>query len=121
MNWNGLELPDKNRPRFLNGCAKSVSLVKEFEERGWDAWTCDILPSEGWHKHIQDNILNHLSDGWDFGIFHPDCTYLANSGVHWRVDRNEYQEIKKASDFFNAVDSAVYQNIRPDNSTLELW
>lgn len=97
--------------RFINGCAKSASLVKEFEDRGWDAWTCDILPSEGWHKHIQDDILKHLDDGWDFGIFHPDCTYLANSGVRWRVERKEWQEIKDAADFFNAVNSAPFPHV----------
>ena len=89
--------------RFLNGCAKSVVLVQAFEDMGWDAWTCDVLPSEGWHKHIQDDVLNHLNDGWDFGVFHQDCTYLANSGVRWRVERNEWQEIREASEFFNAV------------------
>ena len=94
--------------RFINGCSKSVSLAKEFEGMGWDAWTCDILPSEGWHKHIQDDILKHLNDGWDLGIFHPDCTYLANSGVRWRVERNEWQEIKEAADFFNEILNAPF-------------
>jgi hypothetical protein len=95
------------RPRFINGCSKSVSLAQEFEALGWDAWTCDILPSEGWRKHIQDDILKHLNDGWDFGIFHTDCTYLANSGVRWRVERAEWKEIKESCDFFNAVDSGA--------------
>jgi len=95
------------KPRFINGCSKSISLVKEFEARGWDAWTCDILPSEGWDKHIQDDILKHLDDGWDFGIFHQDCTYIANSGVRWRIERNEWREIKEACDFFNAVDKGA--------------
>jgi len=98
------------KPRFINGCAKSVSLVKEFEARGWDAWTCDILPSEGWGKHIQDDILKHLDDGWDFGIFHPDCTTLANSGVRWLHENNAetgelYKErwarMIKDAEFFN--------------------
>lgn len=74
------------KKRFINGCSKSISLVMEFEKMGWDSWTCDILPSEGWDKHIQDDILKHLNDGWDFGIFHPDCTRLANSGVRWFHD-----------------------------------
>jgi len=78
-----------DKPRFINGCSKSVSLAQEFEAIGWDAWTCDILPSEGWDKHIQDDILRHLNDGWDLGIFHPDCTRIANSGVHWLKRRPE--------------------------------
>lgn len=99
------------RKRFINGCAKSISLVMEFEKAGWDAWTCDILPSEGWDKHIQDDTLKHLNDGWDFGIFHQDCTYLANSGVRWRVERQEWAEIREAAEFFNAVDSAPFPHV----------
>lgn len=97
--------------RFINGCAKSKFLAEAFESLGWDAWTCDILPSEGWHKHIQDDILRHLDDGWDFGIFHPDCTYLANSGVRWRVERQEWKQIKEAADFFNQVNAAPFPHV----------
>jgi len=97
--------------RFINGCSKSVSLVQEFEDMGWDAWTCDLQPSEGWPKHIQDDILKHLDDGWDFGIFHQDCTYLANSGVRWRVERQEWDEIREAAEFFNKVDAAKFPHV----------
>lgn len=91
-----------SKPRFINGCAKSISLVKAFEDAGWDAWTCDILPSEGWHKHIQGDVLKHLNDGWDMAIFHPDCTYLANSGVRWYHERPERQPLtRQAAQFFN--------------------
>lgn len=90
--------------RLLNGCAKSKFIAEAFEEKGWDAWTCDILPSEGWHKHIQDDVLEHLNDGWDMAIFHPDCNELANSGVRWLHERylrwiNLCQSIK----FFNQL------------------
>lgn len=124
------------RPRLLNGCAKSVPLAKHFEEQGWDAWTCDILPSEGWEKHIQDDVLKHLNglecpmckgqrlvwypvsklsricpdcEGkgyfpWDMGIFHPDCTYIANSGVHWlhRIP-GRWQKMVEAAEFFRTL------------------
>ncbi len=106
MNWNNLELPDKNRPRFLNGCAKSIPLVEAMESKGWDAWTCDILPSEGWHKHIQDDVLKHLNDGWDMAVFHPDCTYLANSGVRWYHERQQQELTKMAAEFFNKLRNA---------------
>ncbi len=105
MNFNGLELPDK--PRMINGCSKSVYLVEAFEAMGWDAWTCDILPSEGWHKHIQDDIRNHLDDGWEMGIFHPDCTRTANSGVSWLYRRPKLMaEVKPTCDFFNELYNA---------------
>ena len=81
------------KPRFINGCSKSVSLAQEFESMGWDAWTCDILPSEGWPKHIQDDILKHLNDGWDLAIFHPDCTDLSKAGGWcWKRKTAEQKE-----------------------------
>lgn len=110
-----------SKPRFINGCAKSVYLAEAFGDMGWDAWTCDILPSEGWHKHIQDDVLKHLDDGWDMGIFHPDCTYLANSGVRWLVgeygglDYDREQKMIKACEFFNALLNAPISKITLEN------
>lgn len=92
------------KPRLLNGCCKSVVLAEAFEAKGWDVWTCDTLPSEGWYQHIQDDVLNHLDDGWDMGIFHPDCTDLANSGVRWYHERPEKPELTiRAAMFFNKL------------------
>ncbi len=100
---NALWSRDKlNRPRLLNGCAKSKFIADAFEALGWDTWTCDILPAEGPGNHIQDDVMKHLDDGWDMGIFHPDCTRLANSGVRWYHERPELQPlVKDAADFFN--------------------
>jgi len=102
-------------PRLLNGCAKSVALVQAFEVQGWDAWTCDILPSEGWYKHIQDDVLNHLNDGWDMAIFHPDCTYLANSGVRWYHEREQQELTRLAAEFFNKLQDANIPKICLEN------
>ena len=104
------------KPRLINGCAKSVALVEAFEAKGWDAWTCDILPSsEGWQKHIQDDVLNHLNDGWDMAIFHPDCTYLANSGVRWYHERQQQELTRLAAEFFNKLLDAKIPKICSEN------
>ena len=104
------------KPRLLNGCAKSVVLVEAFEAQGWDAWTCDVLPSEGWHKHIQDDVLRHLDDGWDMAIFHPDCTRLANSGVRWYHERPETRgDFYKSCEFFNKLQDAKIPKICTEN------
>lgn len=55
----------------------------EFKKLGCDAWSCDLLPSDVPGQHLQCNVLNVLDKGWDIGIFHPDCTYLCASGMHW--------------------------------------
>ncbi|KKN74693.1 hypothetical protein LCGC14_0387350 [marine sediment metagenome] len=104
------------KPRLLNGCSKSVALVEAFESQGWDAWTCDILPSEGWHKHIQDDVLKHLNDGWDMAIFHTDCTVLSLSGVRWIYEKpGRLEQVKPAADFFNICFNAPIPLIASEN------
>ena len=71
--------------KVLVACEKSKRVSNAFAELGHDAWSCDVLPAECEGNHIQDDILNHLEDGWDMMIAHPECTYLANSGVRWCV------------------------------------
>ena len=68
---------------ILIACEKSRRVASAFEKLGHHAVSCDILPAEQEGEHIQDDVLKHLDDGWDMMIAHPDCTYLANSGVHW--------------------------------------
>lgn len=103
-------------PKLLNGCCKSVVLAEAFESAGWDVWTCDIQPSEGWPKHIEDDVLNVLDEGWDMAIFHPDCTYLANSGVRWLYEKPErLPEVEKAAAFFNKLLAAQIPRICTEN------
>ena len=69
--------------KVLVACEFSGVVRRAFEQRGHDAWSCDLLPSDdNSSKHIQDNVLSHL-EGWDLMIAHPPCTYLAVSGMHW--------------------------------------
>jgi len=68
-------------PRILLGCEESGIVRDEFAALGWDAWSCDLLPSRRIGKHIQADILTVLDDGWDMAIFFTPCTFLSNSGV----------------------------------------
>jgi len=49
-----------NKPRLLVACEKSRRVASAFEKRGWEAWSCDILPAEVPGNHIQDDVLKHL-------------------------------------------------------------
>lgn len=77
--------------KVLIGCERFGILREEFRRRGHDAYSCDIVPAEdGSPHHIQDDILAVMNGyGWDLAIFHPDCTYLAVSGLHWNKRRPE--------------------------------
>lgn len=71
--------------RVLVACEFSGIVRDAFLERGHDAWSCDILPTEtNSNRHIQGDVREVLHDGWDLlMVAHPPCTRLCNSGVRW--------------------------------------
>lgn len=69
--------------RILIGCEESGTVRDAFRARGFDAWSCDLQPTRRPGPHIQGDLLEVLDDGWALAIFHPDCTYLTSSGLHW--------------------------------------
>lgn len=102
--------------RVLVACEFSQVVTKAFRERGHEAYSCDLLPTEGnpeWH--IQDDVLKHLNDGWDLMIAHPPCTRLCNSGVRWLSERNLWQEMQKSALFFKALLDAPIGRIAVEN------
>jgi len=102
--------------RVLVACEKSRRVASAFEKLGHYAVSCDILPAEQEGNHIQDDVLKHLNDGWDLMIAHPDCTYLAYSGVRWLHERPErWQKLKDATDFFKALLNADIPKIAIEN------
>lgn len=63
-----------------------------FRARGFDAWSCDLRACERDPRwHLQCNVFDVIARGWRMGIFHPDCTYLTSSGLHWNK-RNHGRE-----------------------------
>lgn len=70
--------------RLLVACEFSGVVREAFRARGWDAWSCDLLPAaDGSAHHLQCDVLKALGRGWDMMIAHPPCTYLCSSGLHW--------------------------------------
>lgn len=69
--------------KVLVACEFSGVVRDAFTRVGHDATSCDLEPSETPGKHIQGDILGHLSDGWDLMIAHPPCTYLSAAGLHF--------------------------------------
>lgn len=73
----------------LVGCEFTGTVRRAFRARGHDAWSCDLLPAEDGSKyHYQCDVFEAIAlREWDLGIFHPDCTYLTSSGLHWNLKR----------------------------------
>lgn len=72
--------------KVLIGCEESQAVTIAFRELGHEAYSCDLQDCSGGYPewHIKGDVINEAYSGkYDLGIFHPPCTYLANSGVRW--------------------------------------
>ena len=103
--------------KVLIACEYSAIVRDAFRMNGHDAWSCDLLPTEGNPRwHIQGDVLKILDNGWDLMIAHPPCTYLANSGVRWFYeDVYRWPKLFEAADFFNELKNAPINKIAIEN------
>lgn len=77
--------------RILVGCEFSGVVRDAFLAKGHDAISCDLIPSQAPGPHILDDVLKHLNENWDMGIFFPPCTHLCISGARWFKDKAREQ------------------------------
>jgi hypothetical protein len=101
----------------LIGCEESQAVCIAFRERGFNAFSCDIIDCSGGHPewHIKGDILTYLNDDWDMMIGHPPCTRLTNS-VIWYIKKNNLQhEVEDAAIFFNQLLQAGINHIAIEN------
>lgn len=79
------------KPRVLVACEFSGVVRDAFAAWGWDAWSCDLLPTERPGNHIQKDALEAIKKlNPLLLIAHPPCTYLANSSA-----KHLYKGMKK--------------------------
>ena len=70
--------------KILVACEYSAVVRDAFRAAGHDAYSCDLLPSDGNPAyHYQCDVFEMVGDGWDLIIAHPPCTALAVSGNAW--------------------------------------
>jgi len=102
--------------KVLVCCEYSGIVRSAFEERGHDAVSCDLLPTEIPGKHFLGDVREIINDGWNLMIAHPPCTYLSSSGLHWnkRVP-GRAQKTEEALDFVRFILSAPIDKICVEN------
>lgn len=103
--------------RVLIGCESSGAVRRAFRALGHDAWSCDLLPADdGDPHHIQGDVLEAMRGGWDLGVFHPPCTYLSVSGLHWngRVP-GRAEKTEEALEFVREIMAAPIPRIAIEN------
>ena len=93
--------------KVLIACEFSGVVRDAFKERGHDAISCDLLPSETEGKHIIGDVLEVIrSESFDLMIAHPPCTHLAVSGAKWfkekRADGRQQDALKFVQELLDA-------------------
>lgn len=102
--------------KILVGCEFSGIVRDSFKAKGHDAWSCDLLDTEVEGNHITGNVLDILNNGWDLAIFHPPCTYLCSSGLHWNKRKPErQQQTEQAIEFVRKLLDAPIDKIALEN------
>ena len=88
-----------------------------FERAGHDAWSCDILPTEGDPRfHIGgDAVLCAAIGKWDLIIAHPPCTDLAVSGARHFAEKIADGRQARALNFVWQLMNAPCERIALEN------
>lgn len=115
--------------KVLVACEFSAVVRDAFRERGHDAWSADILPTEGDPRwHIEGDVLPILGECWDLMVAHPPCTYLANSGVRWLyggkgdvVDPERWEAMEDGARFFAQLLNAPIPRIAVENPVMHRY
>jgi hypothetical protein len=109
--------------KVLVACEYSATVRDAFRAKGHDAWSCDLLPTDGDARwHVQGDVLSLLGDGWDLLIAHPPCTYMTNSGVcHLHKNPDRWAELDKAAEFFRALWDAPVPAVAIENPIMHKY
>lgn len=83
--------------KVLVACEYSGTVRDAFIEKGHDAISCDLLPTDAPGPHHQGDVIEYLNgfeDGYfDLIIAHPECTKLCVSGnAHYGEGQPKYDQ-----------------------------
>lgn len=115
--------------RVLVACEYSATVRDAFRARGHDAWSCDLLPTEGdprwhyqspvfgsaWDAEYRGNAAAVIMEGWDLMIAHPPCTDLAVSGARHFAEKIADGRQQRALNFVAALLAAPIERIALEN------
>ena len=98
-------------------CEESQAVTIALRQRGYEAFSCDILPCSGNHPewHLQQDVLPILNDGWNMIIAFPPCTHLAVSGARWFQKKQADGRQQQGISFFMSIVNAKCDRIAIEN------
>jgi hypothetical protein len=120
--------------RVLVACEYSATVRDAFRARGHDAWSCDVLPTDGDPRwHIEGDAIELAykkawlstqgeTPHWDLLIAHPPCTYLTNAGVTWlHKDETRWTKLDEGAAFFKKLLNAPIAKIAIENPIMHKY
>lgn len=117
--------------KILIACETSGTVRNAFLDRGHDAWSCDVLPSDDLtNRHIQDDALEVLKmESWDMlMVAHPPCTRLCNSGVRWlhkappgKTLAEMWEQLDQGAELFSKLWNADVPRVAIENPVMHKY
>lgn len=117
--------------KVLIACETSGTVRNAFLDRGHDAWSCDVLPSDDLtNRHIQDDALEVLKmESWDMlMVAHPPCTRLCNSGVRWlhkappgKTLSEMWEQLDQGAELFSKLWNADVPRVAIENPVMHKY
>ena len=102
--------------KVLVACEYSGVVREAFSQRGHDATSCDLLPTEIPGKHIQGDVLEVIKqEQFDLMIAHPPCTDLAVAGAKWFKEKRADGRQQRALEFVQQLLDAPIPMIALEN------
>jgi hypothetical protein len=102
--------------KVLIACEFSGRVRDAFLQRGHDALSCDLLPSESPGPHYEGDIKDILfSENWDLMIAHPPCTYLTTAANRFFDYPGRKEKREEAIKFFMELVNAPVSRIAIEN------
>ena len=103
--------------KVIIACEYSGIVSKAFRDKGHEAWSCDILPTEGRKLyHFQCKVETVLYGDWDMLIVFDPCTYQCNSGVRWlKSDLSRWNKLIESCKFTTMLLNAPIEKICREN------
>lgn len=107
--------------KVLIACEFSGVVREAFRVRGHDAVSCDLIATERLGPHIQGDVLDHLSEGWDLMIAHPPCTDLSWASGRYLIAKRQDGRTERAIEFVKRLRAAPIRRMAIENPRGDLW
>lgn len=104
-----------NPMRVLVACEYSGAVRDAFRDRGHDAISCDLLPTDVPGPHYQGDMFDLELSEFDLLIAFPPCTDLASSGARWWPEKQRDGRQDAALAFVRRIMAAPVPRIAIEN------